>query len=378
MELLDRDVQLEAREVGAETAVRSAAERDVPVAPAVEADFVGGLELGRVDVARADEQRRGVAGPAHDAADLDVLDDLARHHHHRRLVAEQLLDRDRDQRGIVEDRLTPFGVPREVRDHAVECGGDGVEATEHQEVTRPEQLGVRQRVTFDLGPHEHAQQAAVVWSVVPLRELAFEVRGDVAAGRLADLLGFFHRVRDRSDRVVAPFQEPRQVRLRESHQRDEERGGQRRGEVLVEVALTAIDEPVDDLVDELAHLGLELGHLPRRELRVEQPAVLRVVGRVDRQRDQRHFVADLDDVLRREHLGVLERPHDVFVARDPHAVAEHARRARDRALGVHLLVGGDRVVRGRDVEDAVDRARSRTGDGLLGVAHGTCSSSGTG
>ena len=231
---------------------------------------------------------------------------------------------------------------------------------------------------FDLGPHEHAQQAAVVRSVAPLRELALEVLGDVAAGRLADLLRFFHRVGHGTDRVVAPLQEARQVRLRQPHQRDEERRRQRRREVLVEVALAAIDEPVDDLVDELAHLGLELGHLPRRELRVEQPAVLRVVRRVDRQRDQRDFVADLHDVLRREHLGVLERPHDVLVARDPHAVAEHAGRARHRALRVHLAVGGDRVVGGRDVEDVVDRARRRAGDGLLGVAHGTCSSSGTG
>ena len=92
-----------------------------------------------------------------------------------------------------------------------------------------------------------------------------------------------------------------------------------------------VDELVDDLVDEVARLGLELGHPLRRELRVEQAAVLRVLGRVDRQRDERHVVADVDDVLRREHLGVLERPEHVVVARQRHAVAaEHARLAADR------------------------------------------------
>ena len=101
----------------------------------------------------------------------------------------------------------------------------------------------------------------------------------------------------------------------QAHQREEDRRRQRRGEVLVEVALAARHELVDDLVDERTRLGFELGHALRRELRVEQAPVLRVLGRVDRQRDQRDVVADLDDVLRREHLGVLERPEHVVVAR---------------------------------------------------------------
>ena len=111
VELLERDAELEAREMGAEAPVGSTAERDVAVAAAVEEDLAGGFELGAVDVARADQERCGVAGAAHHATDLDVLDDLARHHHHGCLVAEQLLDRDGNQLGIVEDRLPPVGVP---------------------------------------------------------------------------------------------------------------------------------------------------------------------------------------------------------------------------------------------------------------------------
>ena len=245
-------------------------------------------------------------------------------------------------------------------------------------MARAEQLRVRERPAFDLGAYEHAQQATVVGRVASFGELALEVVGDVAAARLADRLLFFDRVGRGPDRVVAPLQEAREVRLRQTHQRDEERRGQRSREVFVEVALAPVDEPVDHLVDQLAHLGLELRHLAWRELRVEQPSVLRVVGRVDRQRDQWHLVADLHDVLRREHLGMLEGPHEVLVAREPDALAEHAGRPRDRTFGMHPLVRGDRVVGGRDLEQPFDRARTVAGDRVLGVAHGICSSCGTG
>ena len=81
----------------------------------------------------------------------------------------------RDERGVVDDRLPPFGVRREVRDHAVERRGHGVEAAEHQEVTRAEQLGVGERPAFDLGVDEHAQQPSVVGRVASLGERALEV-----------------------------------------------------------------------------------------------------------------------------------------------------------------------------------------------------------
>ncbi len=173
--------------------------------------------------------------------------------------------------------------------------------------------------------------------------------------RLADLLRFFHGLRVGPDRVVAPLEEAGKVALRQPHQRDEERRRERRREVLVEVARAGVDEAVDDLVDELAHLGLDLAHLLRREERVEQPAVLGVVGRVDGERDERHLVADLDDIFRREDLGMLERPHDVLVARQPDAVAEDAGRAGHGTLRLEILVRRDRILRGVGREQHLHR-----------------------
>ena len=148
----------------------AAAERDVPVAAAVEAHLVGVLEPGASTLPAPMSSVALVAGAAHDAADLDVLEDLARHHHHRRLVPQQLLDRNRHELGIVDERLPAIGMSREVGDHAVEGRGHGVEPTSMQQMAGTEQLGGRQRPALDLGAHEHAEQAAVVGSVAPFGE----------------------------------------------------------------------------------------------------------------------------------------------------------------------------------------------------------------
>jgi len=91
----------------------------------------------------------------------------------------------------------------------------------------------------------------------------------------------------RADRVVAPHEELRQVFLGQTQEREEDRRRQGRGEIFMEIALAAVDERVDDLVDEFAGLGFEVGHPLGRELRVEDAPVLRVLGRVDRERDER-------------------------------------------------------------------------------------------
>ena len=68
---------------------------------------------------------------------------IARHHHHRRLLAQHLLDRGVHQLGVVDDRLAAVRVLREVRDHAVERRGHGVEPAEQQQVADAELLGLR-------------------------------------------------------------------------------------------------------------------------------------------------------------------------------------------------------------------------------------------
>jgi len=87
----------------------------------------------------------------------------------------------------------------------------------------------------------------------------------------------------------------------------------------VEVAAVAVREFGDDPVDEHARVGLDGRHLLGRELGVEQPAVLGVLGRVDLERDQRVLLTDRHRLERgRERLRVLQRPLHVRVPAEVH------------------------------------------------------------
>ena len=118
-----------------------------------------------------------------------------------------------------------------------------------------------------------------------------------------------------------------------------------------EVALAARLELVDEVVDARGDVVLDRVHLARGEDRVEDLAVLEVAGRVDAQRDERPHVAELEEALRREHLGVLER-------------------------GLHRAPAGDHVHAGHGLHDLgldqvlVDRLRARgVAEALGGVHH---------
>ena len=192
----------------------SAAEREVPVRTPIEPHLVGTVELRVVSVRGADEQRRAVAGFHSHAADLDVLGNDARHHHHRCLVSQQLLDRGRNQRWVVRDRLAAFGMFGQVHDHAVECRRHGVEAAQEEQVARAEQLGVGHRSSVYLAVHQPAQEP-VIGIGAALLDRVDEVLLDGAARPLADSIGLLHRRRLRADRVVAPLEELRKVAVRE-------------------------------------------------------------------------------------------------------------------------------------------------------------------
>src|SRR5262249_28256170 len=73
VDLLERDLELEAREVRPEAAVRTAAECEVAVRGAVELHLGRVLELGAVAVGRTDHQRRAVARGHLHAGELVVL-----------------------------------------------------------------------------------------------------------------------------------------------------------------------------------------------------------------------------------------------------------------------------------------------------------------
>lgn len=106
--------------------------------------------------------------------------------------------------------------------------------------------------------------------------------------------------------AVAQAQEHAQLLLGQTHQAEEHRRREDLGEFLGEVALAAVDESVDEPVDPTRDVGLLLVHATRCEEGVEDLAVLRVVRRVDVERDQAADVAETQVDLGREQLVMPE------------------------------------------------------------------------
>ena len=101
---------------------------------------------------------------------------------------------------------------------------------------------------------------------------------------------------------------------------EEDPGREEGGELGGEVDLAPVDEPVDELVDRRGHRLLDEGHLAGGEDRVEELAVLLVVGRVDLQGDQGPDVLQVHGVgVGREDLGMAEDLVDLDLAGERHA-----------------------------------------------------------
>ena len=98
----------------------------------------------------------------------------------------------------------------------------------------------------------------------------------------------------------------------QAHQAEEHRRREQLGELLGEVALAAVDELVDEPVDPPGDVLFLLVHALGREQRVEQLAVLRVLRRIDVQRDERPDVAQVHLDPGREQLVVAQ--HELGVA----------------------------------------------------------------
>src|SRR5947208_3111724 len=81
---------------------------------------------------------------------------------------------------------------------------------------------------------------------------------------------------------------------RQPEQLQEDGAWQRNGELVVEVAFAPLGEAVNHLVHQLGDARFAPGHLPRGEQGVEDATVLRVLRRVDLQRDHRSDVAEVD------------------------------------------------------------------------------------
>ena len=124
-----------------------------------------------------------------------------------------------------------------------------------EEEGHPEELAAGERPTFEVGVDEVGPEPGPGSRAQPV-DLSVEVGGHVRAGPRSHRLGLV-QVGGRPDDVIAPAQEHVEVVLGETHHREEHRGRQRRGEVLMEVTTAARFDVVEQLVDQLANLGLE-------------------------------------------------------------------------------------------------------------------------
>ena len=141
---------------------------------------------------------------------------------------------------------------------------------------------LREPLAVDLGRDEVGED--VVGRMLRCaRRPGAEVVVDLLAGRALHghaRVGVEHRVRVDLlgvEDAVAQVEEHAQLVLGQAHEPEEHRRREQLGELLGEVALAAVDERVDEAVDPRGDVVLLLVHALRREQRVEELAVLRVL-----------------------------------------------------------------------------------------------------
>src|SRR5262249_6367374 len=113
-ELLQRDDELPAAEVGAEAAVDARAEREMAVGFPVDLDLVRALETVRVTVPGAEHQEAPVTGLELPPADLRVRPAGPGHGLHRRHRPEELFGGRRDQVRLTPQAFLSLGVAGQV------------------------------------------------------------------------------------------------------------------------------------------------------------------------------------------------------------------------------------------------------------------------
>ncbi len=233
----------------------------------------------------------------------------------------------------------------------------------------PEELVAGERTAFEIGVDQFTEEA-ISRRFAGAVDGGLEVAADGLTGGGPDGRGAFEvaGIDGRTDRVVAPLQEGREVLLGQPHQTQEDGRWERCRELLVEITTARVDEPVEEAVDQRSHIGLELCDPFGDERAVEQPAVARVQRRVHLHRDQWLFLTDRQRLGGgREHLRMTERPRDALVVEQVDAGHVRGRRARHRAALTQLSVGLGRIVGDAGFEQELGRVLHRfVGNGGFG------------
>ena len=179
-------------------------------------------------------------------------------------------------------------VLREERPEARQRIRDGVESGGEQHEADVEHLVARETDVAYFGGRERGEDV-VAWRGGAFFEHRVEIGVDPLRGLLLEARSFLgcRCGGPGPEDPVAERDQSVELLPVEPHHSEEHRRREQFGELLGEVARAAVDEPIHEVVDPHRDVVFEAIDLTGREERIEQPSVPNVIGRIDRERDER-------------------------------------------------------------------------------------------
>ena len=378
-------MDLEPRQIGAETEVLADSEADVRIGRAVDLERVGVFEHGLVSVRRGIEQTEVLAGRDLLAVQLEILDGRPAELDHRRGPADDLLRRLRDEREI-RPELRELSRVLDQSEHPAARGVAGrLVAGDDEKREVGEQLEGRDLAAPEIGVREDAHD--VIGGIrrpgpsfgdhlgkvdVHLLEREPHLLARVTA---ADLVLRIARAGD----LVRPFEHPAPVAPRDAEHVGEDRESERGREILDEVDLALLCDLVDEVVGDPFDLGAPACDRAGREPGAREIPILGVVGRIHVQEMSEDRAVGLRRVRRRavgkdgdarrvsELRRLLREPDDVGAAGDgPETGARSHVEILDRRVAPERLPRGVRIAVGFELVGSEDLL----GGQLVGGGHG--------
>ena len=151
MPLLERGSRLETGEVRTETVMHAVTQGEMTGEPTMNIEAFRINELAIIMIRGSPQEHHARIGWDGDSMNGDLTGGLTRKHLHRRVAAQQFLDRSGPQR-FVCNKLGSLGrIRREEHEPIADQARRGVISGEDQQHAEPEQFGVLQAATVEFG-----------------------------------------------------------------------------------------------------------------------------------------------------------------------------------------------------------------------------------
>ena len=316
------------------------AERQEAVDRARDVELVGvATELALVAVGRSVTEQHPVSCRERGATDGGVALRDAAQPLHRRREPEQLVDRVRNQRRIVEQPLALVGVTGQQLGRTREQAGRRVVAARDHHERHAENPLEPDAVPFVVGADQIGHDVVAGCTAFRLDQ-PHEVGGQVGDRRRRGHARVVARLHDR----LRPLVEAEAVFLGHAQVVGDDPARHRARQPRDEVGAPGCPERPDVRADERPERGLECFDVARREPAAHEAPVARVLGRIHEHHrlhaEVRALVVEREPVRRRERRRVARRVEHVLEARE-HPVAAGA--AVDRVLVAQASVERVRI-----------------------------------